>query len=232
MFFSPCYLLGFVAIYTPRPTLSDLSFAMSASITIESPRLPIPVFSKPKPFREYDSRGPGIPLGTYDSASRTAMTGNSASGTRSLELQSLPESRHSESPSSGSAEQMQTIWEPFKNRFRVLAACLTAFANGMNDSANGALIESMERQVLSLYGWLLLTTWQLLQHQLWHCCNDLPLQCSWLCCRRVLRKHVVTKAWKSEDIGCIRSILDTRLHHHHYDPSLRRRYFLVCCPVP
>lgn len=44
-----------------------------------------------------------------------------------------------------SAEQIQTIWNPHKNRFRVLAACLTGFGNGMNDSAPGALIESIER---------------------------------------------------------------------------------------
>jgi hypothetical protein len=159
------------------------------------------------------------------------MMENSAGETRSLELQSLPEPQRSESPSSGAADQMQTIWEPFKNRFRVLAACLTAFANGMNDSANGALIESMERQVLSLSWSLSLTTWQSLQHQLWNCGNNLPLQCSWFCCRRVLREHFVSKAWKSKDIGYIGSILATRLHHYRYDPSFRRRSFLVSRPI-
>jgi hypothetical protein len=44
-----------------------------------------------------------------------------------------------------STEQIQTIWNPYKNRFRVLAAGLTAFGNGMNDSAPGALIASIER---------------------------------------------------------------------------------------
>jgi hypothetical protein len=42
-------------------------------------------------------------------------------------------------------EQMQTVWSPYKNRYRVLAACLMAFANGMNDSAPGALIASIEK---------------------------------------------------------------------------------------
>jgi hypothetical protein len=44
-----------------------------------------------------------------------------------------------------SAEQIQTIWNPYKNRFRVLACCTTAFGQGMNDSAPGALIASLER---------------------------------------------------------------------------------------
>ncbi len=43
------------------------------------------------------------------------------------------------------SEQVQTIWHPYKNRFRVMAACLTSLANGMNDSAPGPLIASLER---------------------------------------------------------------------------------------
>jgi hypothetical protein len=43
------------------------------------------------------------------------------------------------------SEQIQTIWNPYKNRFRVLASCMTAFGNGLNDSAPGALIASLER---------------------------------------------------------------------------------------
>jgi hypothetical protein len=42
-------------------------------------------------------------------------------------------------------EQIQTVWSPYKNRFRLLACCMTAFGNGLNDSAPGALIASMER---------------------------------------------------------------------------------------
>lgn len=42
-------------------------------------------------------------------------------------------------------EQVQTIWTPYKNRFRVLASCLTVFGNGSNDSAPGALLASIEK---------------------------------------------------------------------------------------
>lgn len=40
------------------------------------------------------------------------------------------------------------MWDPYKNRFRMLAACLMVFRNGMGDSAAGALIPYMERQAL------------------------------------------------------------------------------------
>jgi len=43
------------------------------------------------------------------------------------------------------SEQMQTVWNPYKNRYRVSAACLISFAMGMSDSAAGALIASIER---------------------------------------------------------------------------------------
>ena len=45
------------------------------------------------------------------------------------------------------SEQVQTIWNPYKNRYRVMTACLTTLGNGMNDSAPGALIASIERSV-------------------------------------------------------------------------------------
>jgi hypothetical protein len=43
------------------------------------------------------------------------------------------------------SSQIQTVWRPYGNRFRALAACLTCFGNGMNDSAPGALIASVEK---------------------------------------------------------------------------------------
>lgn len=45
------------------------------------------------------------------------------------------------------SEQLQSLWNPHKNRFRVLASCMTAFGNGMNDAAAGALIASLEKYV-------------------------------------------------------------------------------------
>ena len=50
-----------------------------------------------------------------------------------------------ESPNVGDAvEAVQTMWDPYINRFRMLSVCLMAFGNGMNDSAPGALIQYLE----------------------------------------------------------------------------------------
>ncbi len=75
-------------------------------------------------------------------------------------------------PSPGqSTDHIQTIWEPYRNRFRVLAACLSSFANGMNDSAPGALIASIEKyDPLDAVLCVMLMTTQRLQHSLWHRC--------------------------------------------------------------
>ena len=43
-------------------------------------------------------------------------------------------------------EVVQTAWDPYMNRFRVLAACSMNFGNGLNDSAVGALIPYIEKQ--------------------------------------------------------------------------------------
>jgi hypothetical protein len=64
-----------------------------------------------------------------------------------------PESLHaseneeipSPSPQGQSTDQIQTMWDPYWNRFRVLAAYLASFANGMNDAAPEALIASIEK---------------------------------------------------------------------------------------
>ncbi|EPE29802.1 MFS general substrate transporter [Glarea lozoyensis ATCC 20868] len=49
-------------------------------------------------------------------------------------------------------DQKQTLWKPYMNRFRVIGCCLTGFANGMNDSAPGALISSIETHYGIGYG--------------------------------------------------------------------------------
>lgn len=43
------------------------------------------------------------------------------------------------------SEPVQSMWDPHMNRYRLLAACLMIFVNGMNDSAAGALIPYMEK---------------------------------------------------------------------------------------
>ncbi|TVY41049.1 Bypass of stop codon protein [Lachnellula subtilissima] len=126
---------------------------MSSSITIESPSIPIPCLGKPKKSIQHGFPGSGVSLEMYNMPESNAISRDSISITQNLE--SLPPSNHestSSSPPGPMVNQMQTIWEPYKNRFRVLATSLTALANGMNDSANGALIGSIEKHYNIKYG--------------------------------------------------------------------------------
>jgi hypothetical protein len=126
-----------------------MSFAFGAMMTIESENLQIQLPSEPKkavqhvtgqgheasvdtemrplPFTNFSS-GSGDDTGTADESRRV----------------SRDENRETQRPGAVS-DQVQTIWHPYMNRFRVMAACLTSLANGMNDSAPGALIASLER---------------------------------------------------------------------------------------
>jgi fucose permease len=45
---------------------------------------------------------------------------------------------------SGGIAVLPSFWYPMMNKWRVLAACLIYFGNGINDAVNGALIPSME----------------------------------------------------------------------------------------
>lgn len=84
-----------------------------------------------------------------------------------------------------STEQVQTLWNPYKNRFRVLACCSYAFANGMNDSAPGALIASIERCVCSLLHFRDgLIPFESLSYNLWYGFYHFRMQCARLhrCC--------------------------------------------------
>ncbi|TVY81696.1 Bypass of stop codon protein [Lachnellula suecica] len=122
---------------------------MSSSITIESPpSVQFPSKMKAPTQHEFP-HGPGTPLETYEMPDRRPVMSNSSTEAPSLDTRL----QGGNSPSSGvTVDQMQTIWNPYKNRFRVLAASLFSLANGMNDAANGALIESMEKNYSISYG--------------------------------------------------------------------------------
>lgn len=50
-------------------------------------------------------------------------------------------------PGAEPVEAMPSLWEPFMNRFRLLAVCLANLGNALNDGAAGALIPYMEKCV-------------------------------------------------------------------------------------
>ncbi len=79
-------------------------------------------------------------------ADAPAATVNTAPGTRTTEeLEDLEMSRPT-TPTAGvgHVDALQTIWNPYMNRFRFFAVCLLNFGNGINDSAPGALLPYLE----------------------------------------------------------------------------------------
>lgn len=48
-------------------------------------------------------------------------------------------------PSDDAIEVTPSVWDPFMNRFRLLAVCLANVGNALSDSAAGALIPYMEK---------------------------------------------------------------------------------------
>ena len=60
-------------------------------------------------------------------------------GSYELALPTSPE------PVQDVAEIVPSIWDPFMNRFRLLAVCIANLGNALNDSSAGALIPYMEK---------------------------------------------------------------------------------------
>lgn len=124
---------------------------LAAAITVELQDVELEAPNKPKDSAENTSRQSlGFPI---DFEMQPLPMRDMSLGSGSiLQLVNNPESRrvsnegNRDSESRGAiSEQVQTIWHPYKNRFRLMAACATSMANGMNDSAPGALIASLER---------------------------------------------------------------------------------------
>lgn len=44
-------------------------------------------------------------------------------------------------------EALQSLWDPYMNRFRLLSACSLNLMNGLSDAASGPLIPYMEKSV-------------------------------------------------------------------------------------
>jgi hypothetical protein len=120
------------------------SSSTTMTMTLESEE--IPSFpqepKKSKPHISIKEIGPQVDLemSPLPSGVQTPVAGYSAN---SQLISSGMNTRHQD-PTYDSS-QIQTVWHPYGNRFRVLAACLTCFGNGMNDSAPGALIASIEK---------------------------------------------------------------------------------------
>lgn len=75
-------------------------------------------------------------------ATSTTVTSADAPG-HDLEM-SRPASPLEAAPNVG-VEAMQSIWDPYMNRFRLLCACLMSLVNGASDAAAGPMLPYMEK---------------------------------------------------------------------------------------
>lgn len=79
-----------------------------------------------------------------------SRSSTSGLGTDNRQVTSDLEMSRPSSPFSGlvdpdGVEALQSWWDPYMNRFRLLSACSLNLMNGMNDAAAGPLIPYMEK---------------------------------------------------------------------------------------
>lgn len=86
---------------------------------------------------------PATHTGGYPSGTATPAAHPSDPATPDLEM-SRPSSPVPVRDDDG-VEALQSVWDPYMNRFRLLSACLMNFMNGMSDSASGPLLPYMEK---------------------------------------------------------------------------------------
>ena len=82
--------------------------------------------------------------GRKDSASKTRDTTEASIVSKTPN--ELETSRPSSPQGGPSVDVVQTLWNPYMNRFRLAAACVISLGLGMNDSSSGALLAYIEKQ--------------------------------------------------------------------------------------
>jgi hypothetical protein len=130
--------------------ISRMSSSCTVSLTIESEEIstPLPIIPK-NSVLNISTRRYGLPVDLEMLPVSTSWATDTARARDEGVQTSQRISEDRRSVRETGIDQVQTVWNPYWNRFRVLAACLTAFANGMNDSAPGALIASIETYIVS-----------------------------------------------------------------------------------
>lgn len=105
------------------------------------------------------------------------------------------------SPGNGEAvEIMQTLSNPRMNKWRFCSCCLMCFANGLNDSAPGALIPYMEKTYSIGYAIVSLIFIRYIQSAFHSCSSaNVQKQCNRLHQRSTLYSTAACSSWKSKD---------------------------------
>lgn len=121
----------------------DSAPAPAESTVLKPPSAPAKAVARSYPAVPQDEAVELAPL--KRPAIHTTTTDNSAAvDTGDLEM-SRPSSPVSGGGPDDGVDIVQSVWDPYMNRFRLLSACLMSVGNGLNDSAPGALIPYMEK---------------------------------------------------------------------------------------
>lgn len=97
------------------------------------------------PARAVPRTYPGAPQRESFDYHRISNMSPPVSGTTTPREEMDIEMSRPSSPAAPSVEVVPTVWEPYMNRYRLLAAFLASMGNALSDSAAGALIPYMEK---------------------------------------------------------------------------------------
>ncbi|TLD08075.1 hypothetical protein PspLS_10572 [Pyricularia sp. CBS 133598] len=131
----------------PHTALSLFSIEKSQKPISSRDQSPLPPAKAHSRTPPYAPQAPEpIPLHNLGASSDAAHINGQKSPDPDLE-RSRPSSPDSgEANPATATETLQTVWDPYMNRFRVASSSFINFANGLNDSAPGALIPTIEER--------------------------------------------------------------------------------------
>jgi hypothetical protein len=120
--------------FEPHSSYSDLQQGENANASLARPAKVV--------SRTY----PGVPQGP-DSIELQRLPGHDMTGPTTPRTEADLEMSQPPTPTSPRAvvEVMPSAWNPYMNRFRLMAMCIASIGNGLTDSAAGALIPYMEK---------------------------------------------------------------------------------------
>ncbi|OAA80112.1 Major facilitator superfamily domain, general substrate transporter [Akanthomyces lecanii RCEF 1005] len=131
---SSAILQSLVAVHSAEPA-RRLSSETTAPLTAPSPAALHKTQSAPPPAKGIELQAlPGPASNSHETPSPAGVLDGDLERSRP----GTPEAP------ADAAAVVPTIWEPYRNRFRLMLTCATALAEGMSDSAAGALIPYME----------------------------------------------------------------------------------------
>ncbi|KAI6367758.1 hypothetical protein MCOR25_004834 [Pyricularia grisea] len=110
----------------------------------QSPLPPAKAHSRSPPSASQASEP--IPLQDLGTSPDAADTNDQKIPDSDLERSHIGSPVNGNTNTATATETLQTVWDPYMNRFRLISGSLINFANGLNDSAPGALIPTIEQR--------------------------------------------------------------------------------------